>query len=247
MSRYFFEIEYNGKEYFGWQKQPKEITIQQIIEDTLCKLNSNQPVSIIGCGRTDTGVHAKQYFFHSDLTIEDIQQYQFKLNSMLPSSVVVKKIFEVHESMHARFSANRRTYRYFVHFQKDAFCNDTSVFLKHSLNFDQMNQCASMLVGIKDFSSFAKTNTDVRDHICEVFEAKWEIINEQNAYFEISANRFLRNMVRAIVGTLIDVGLEKINTDEFESILQSMNRSNASMSAPSHGLFLWFVEYPFDE
>lgn len=247
MSRYFFEIEYNGKEFFGWQIQPNEITLQQVIEESLTKLNSNQSVSITGCGRTDTGVHANQYFFHVDINLEDTIHFKNKLNSMLAPSVVIKRIFKVSSDLHARFNATRRTYRYYVHFNRRAFSNDTSLFLKHRLNFSDMNTCAAKLIGKKDFSSFARSKTDVSSHICEVYSAEWKIINENNAYFEITANRFLRNMVRAVVGTLMDVGIHKINEEEFDTIILSKNRSYASTSAPAHGLFLWSVEYGFDD
>ena len=245
MKRYFFEIEYKGKNFFGWQKQPDECSVQETIEESLMKLNSNKSVTIVGCGRTDTGVHAKQYYFHADLNIENQEDWKYKLNTMLPDSIVVKSIFNVDSSIHARYGALKRTYRYYVHFNKSAFSNDLSLFLKYKLDFDSMNDCAKLLIGKKDFSSFARSNTDVKHHICDVTSAKWIFVNDNEAYFEISANRFLRNMVRAIVGTLLEVGAGKLDNYKFQSIINAQERSKASTSAPAHGLFLWSVEYPF--
>lgn len=244
LKRFFFEIAYNGATFHGWQKQPNEISVQQEIEDAFFKLNSNTPISIVGCGRTDTGVHAKQYIFHVDLTeLFKLNDLVFKLNRILPSSIVVYDFYEVKNDLHARFHAKSRTYRYFINFQKEPFKLGTSWYLSQNLNFDEMNAAASLLIGTKDFTSFSKVNTDVKTNFCSVSEAKWHKIDEYNCFFEITADRFLRNMVRATVGTLLEVGQGKIKPDEIISILEAKNRGAAAVSVPAHGLFLWRIKY----
>ena len=245
MQRYFFEVEFLGTEYFGWQIQPKAITVQEEIQNCISKLLSNKEVSIVGCGRTDTGVHAKQYFFHLDLPQIVEGQFQYKLNSMLPAAIAVKKILPLHEKAHARFDATCRTYRYFISTLKSPFKSHVELVLKYALDVQAMNECAQELVGRQDFASFARSNSDVENTFCEVFEAQWTSEGKQ-LYFEISANRFLRNMVRAIVGTLLEVGTGKLSRSEFVQIIKACDRSKASASAPAHGLFLWKVEFPFD-
>lgn len=242
--RYFFEISYDGTDYFGWQNQPKQLSVQETIETTLTRLNSNIPVSIVGCGRTDTGVHAKQYFFHADLN-ENVDSIQllYKLNKMLPTSISVQNIFEVESEKHARFSATKRTYRYFVHLRKNPFASKHSTYFPQPLDFDIMNEAAALLVGKHDFTTFSKTNTDVKSHDCDVFKAKWFKDSEDSWYFEYTSNRFLRNMVRATVGTLFDVGTGKLSVGDFKAILESKNRSKSSGSADANGLFLWEIEY----
>ena len=243
MKRYFFEISYNGTDYYGWQRQPKQISVQEEIEDTLTKIYSNTPQSILGCGRTDAGVHAKHFIFHSDLEgIEDIEQFVFKLNRMLPESIVVHSMYEVEPTKHARFDATRRSYRYFMHLKKDAFHNGLSWYYPKALDIDKMNEAANYLIGQKDFTSLSKLHTDVKTNICDVQSAHW-FIEENQLIFEISADRFLRNMVRATVGTLIEVGLGRIEPAEMLEILEKMDRGAAYTSVPAHGLFLWKVEY----
>jgi tRNA pseudouridine38-40 synthase len=243
MPRYFFEIAYNGNSFHGWQRQPNAISVQQVIEETFSKLNSNQDISIVGCGRTDTGVHAKKYFFHLDLIeIKNKEHLIFKLNRMLPKDVVVLSISKVSDQLHARFDAKNRTYRYFIHQQKDPFKESLSLYFPQELKIDEMNEAAKLLLGVNDFGSFSKSHTDVKTNICKVNSAEWFVLKD-SIYFEISANRFLRNMVRSIVGTLLDVGLKKINKEEFIHILASKNRQEASVSVPAHGLYLWNVDY----
>ncbi len=242
MPRYRIDLAYNGKPFFGWQRQPKQISVQKVIEDSLTKLNSNQPVEVVGCGRTDTGVHAKHYVLHTDLSIiSSTDQYLYKLNKMLPSSIALFKMEQVKDDFHARFDAQKRTYRYFIRNKKNPF--DENVWLLYrELDIELMNQASCLLIGKQDFTSFSKLHTDVKNNICEVFEAHW--IKEEDTYiFEISANRFLRNMVRAIVGTLVDIGLKKLSVSDIDKILEKKDRQAASVSAPASGLFLWEIEY----
>ncbi len=243
MKRYFFEIAYDGTKYYGWQRQPNEISVQETIETVLSRLYSNAIIQITGCGRTDTGVHAQHYIFHVDLeAINDLEKFQFKLNRMLPDAIVIYSITEVLADKHARFSATSRSYRYFIHQKKDPFVTDYSWYLPQQLDLEAMNKAATLLIGTKDFTSFSKAHSDVKTSICTVTKARW--VNENDGlYFEITADRFLRNMVRAIVGTLIDVGLKKITVEDIPGILAAKNRDAASISVPAHGLFLWRVEY----
>lgn len=243
LKRYFIEISYKGTNYFGWQRQPREISVQEVIENTLSKIYSNSPILIVGCGRTDTGVHANQYFFHVDLEeISEIDQFLFKLNRMLPNSIVVHGIEEVEMTKHARFDARKRTYRYFIHKKKNAFNYDTSWHVPQVLDFEKMNEAALHLIGKQDFTSLSKLHTDVKTNICAVYEAKW-VYDSEAIYFEISADRFLRNMVRATVGTLMDIGSGKIEAETLVEILAAKDRQAASLSVPAHGLFLWEIEY----
>jgi tRNA pseudouridine38-40 synthase len=243
MQRYFFEIAYNGSSFHGWQRQPNATSIQEVIEVTFSKLQSGKEVSIVGCGRTDAGVHAKKYFFHVELPeIENIGHLIFKINRMFPKDIAVYNIQSVKADLHARFDAKKRTYRYFIHQQKNPFKDGLSLYYPTELNFEAMNSAANLLLGTKDFSSFSKLHTDVKTNICTVSHASW-FVSENETYFEITADRFLRNMVRAIVGTLIDVGLGKLSIDDVLSILAAKDRQEASLSVPAHGLYLWDIKY----
>lgn len=246
MNRYFFKISYDGTSFFGWQKQPKQISIQETIESDLSKIHSLKEISIVGCGRTDTGVHAKEYFFHWDheSTI-DKDEIRYKLNKMLPKSISIHEIHEVPNDIHARFSARERTYIYLINSSKNPFTATQSWYVNHKLDVPKMNEAASLLIGEKDFSSFAKIHTDVNNHICQLNYAKWTK-EGTTIKFEIRANRFLRNMVRAIVGTCVDVGLKKVSIDEFQEIINAKNRQSASTSAPASGLYLDKVSYDLD-
>jgi tRNA pseudouridine38-40 synthase len=245
MQRYFFEIAYNGSSYHGWQRQPNAISVQEVIEDAFSKLHSGKYVPIVGCGRTDAGVHAKKYFFHVELPeITNIEHFIFKLNRMFPKDIAVFNIHKVNEQLHTRFDAKKRTYRYFIHQQKDPFKDSLSLYFPQELNFNAMNSAAQLLFGKQDFGSFSKLHTDVKTNICDVYHASW-FVTENDTYFEISADRFLRNMVRAIVGTLIDVGMGKLTNDDVLAILAAKDRQEASLSVPAHGLYLWDVEYDF--
>lgn len=210
----------------------------------MSKIYSNSEVPIVGCGRTDTGVHAHDYTFHVDLEeLSDPEQLRFKLNRMLPDSIAIYSIREVNNKLHARFSATKRTYRYFINQRKDPFLADRSWYLPQHLDFDNMNASASLLLGKQDFTSLSKLHTDVKTNICDVSKAEWVVLDSGKAYFEITADRFLRNMVRATVGTLVDIGMGKINPEDLRAILEAKDRQEASNSAPAQGLFLWKVEY----
>lgn len=244
MKRYRIRLAYNGKNYFGWQRQPEQISVQEAIEDALTKLNRNQPISIVGCGRTDTGVHAHDYVAHVDLPIEiDTEQYLYKLNKILPADIAIFELTPTTADFHARFDATARTYRYFLHTQKNAFNYDQSLYLNVPLDFEKMNQAAKYLLGKQDFTSLAKLHTDVKTNICTVEKAEWIQVDETSYYFEIKADRFLRNMVRATVGTLLTIGQGKIEPDYMPKILALKDRNAASTSAPGHSLFLWKIEY----
>jgi len=244
VQRYFVELRYNGSNFFGWQRQPNQISIQEVIEATLTKLHSNTPVKIIGCGRTDTGVHANHYIFHVDLpSVKDTNGFVLKLNRMLPDSIVISLISPVSTDAHARFDAIERTYRYYIHKVKNPFKQDQSFEVKRTLDFEKMNKAANYLIGKHDFTSFSKIHSDVKTDICVVKHAAWIIESKENMYFEITSNRFLRNMVRAIVGTLMDVGMNKIEPERVKVILESKDRQAASSSSPAQGLFLWDIKY----
>lgn len=244
MHRYFVELSYNGTEYFGWQRQPKQISVQEEIENAFTKLNSNNPIQVVGCGRTDTGVHAHHYVLHVELDeVNNLDQLVFKLNKILSESISIHSIKEVANDMHARFNAISRTYHYFIHQKKDPFKKDISWYFPQKLDLESMNKAAQLLLGTKDFTSFSKVNTDVKTNICTVTKAEWVKVNEENYYFEITADRFLRNMVRAIVGTLVEIGVGKMSPESIVEILEAKDRGAASLSVPSHGLFLWEVCY----
>lgn len=247
MTRYFFEISYNGKGFSGWQRQPGETTVQGSIELALSRIFSNLPVEITGCGRTDTGVHAKQYFFHADLEshplLTNLEHLRFKLNRMLPNSIAVHRIFMC--TQHARFDATSRTYRYWVSIEKDPFKTESHLYLPVVPDFEQMNKAASYFLGKQDFTSLSKLHTDVKTNICTVSVAQWKQVSDSEWYFEITADRFLRNMVRSTVGTLLEVGWKKLLPEAILSILEAKDRGAAATSVPAHGLFLWEIGYLF--
>lgn len=244
MKRYFIELSYNGATFFGWQRQPNQLSVQEEIETAFSKIYSNEPISVVGCGRTDTGVHAYHYVLHVDLEgVVDFNHLIFKLNRILPESIVIHSMKEASENFHARFSATSRTYRYFINRKKDPFKQGVSWTFLQDLDFEAMNQAGERLLGTKDFTSFSKVNTDTKTNICTVSKAKWVKVDETNYYFEITADRFLRNMVRATVGTLLEIGLGKKAPESILTILEAKDRREASVSVPAHGLFLWEVVY----
>lgn len=241
--RFFIQFSYFGKAYHGWQNQPNAITVQEVLENGMSKL-LNLPVSLMGAGRTDTGVHAKEMYAHFDVDVlENIPEYIFKLNSFLPNNIAVNRIFEVQDDAHARFHATARTYEYHIDKKKDPFSTDLTHFIKKDLDIAQMNSAAALLLGKKDFECFSKSNTDVYTNICDLREAKWER-KDDRLVFTITADRFLRNMVRAIVGTLINVGLDKYPADYVNTILKSKDRTKAGVSVPAKGLYLTSIVYP---
>jgi tRNA pseudouridine38-40 synthase len=245
MKRYFIYLAYNGKNYCGWQTQPNGIAVQERIEESLSTL-LRIPISITGAGRTDSGVHAKMMVAHFDFDIEytlDCPFLKERLNRILPSDIAVCKIIPVKANAHARFDALSRTYKYFIINEKDPFRNELLLQVNYPLNFYRMNKAAKILLKYTDFTSFSKLHTDVKTNNCKIMKAEWK---KENDYwvFTIQADRFLRNMVRAIVGTLIEVGKEKLSLDEFRKIIESKDRRNAGTSVRGNALFLTDIKYP---
>ncbi|MBZ0328151.1 MAG: tRNA pseudouridine(38-40) synthase TruA [Altibacter sp.] len=241
--RYFIEISYSGKNYHGWQIQPDAISVQEVLERTLSTLLRSE-IKVTGAGRTDTGVHAKQLFAHFNAEeILDVQELIFRLNSFLPKDISVNDLFRVTDEAHARFDAVAREYQYVISLKKDPFREDFAYHLHQEPSVTLMNEAAAMLSSYKDFQCFSRSNTDVKTYYCTIQKAAWEQ-EESQLVFTIVADRFLRNMVRAIVGTLLDVGFEKISRQDFKDIIESKDRTKAGASAPAHGLYLTKVVYP---
>ncbi|QCE41998.1 tRNA pseudouridine(38-40) synthase TruA [Psychroserpens sp. NJDZ02] len=241
--RYFIELSYNGKNYHGWQKQPNAISVQEVLEKALATI-LGETIAVMGAGRTDAGVHAKQLFAHLDTDIVfDAEKLQYKLNSFLPVDIAIQSIFKVKEDSHARFHATSRAYLYRVALQKSPFNVEQSYFLKHALDIEKMNEATKILFEYKDFQCFSKTHTDVKTYNCDIMKAEWQLVDNE-LHFTIKADRFLRNMVRAIVGTLINIGVGKIEVADLHTIIKSKNRSNAGFSVPAQGLYLTEVAYP---
>ncbi len=241
--RYFIELSYKGTHYHGWQIQPNAVTVQEVLEKALSLLLRSE-TKITGAGRTDTGVHAKQMFAHFDSgQALDTQQLTYKLNAFLPKDFAIKRIVPVLDEAHARFDAVSRSYKYYIHRYKDPFVVDSSWYLAKDLDVKAMNEAATTLLDFKDFKSFSKTHTDVKTYLCDIKQAAWEAKGNQ-LVFSITADRFLRNMVRAIVGTLVEVGLHKITPADFIKIIEARDRQKAGFSVPAHGLFLTGISYP---
>jgi tRNA pseudouridine38-40 synthase len=244
MSRFFIHIAYNGTRYHGWQSQPNAVTVQATIEKALSTLLQT-PTAIIGAGRTDAGVHAKEMYAHLDIEVYfERKGLVNKLNSLLPKDIMIYDILPVHNEAHARFDATSRSYEYKIHTYKDIFTDDMSWQFDLPLDIEKMNEAAKILLEYNDFECFSKTHTDVHTFNCIISQAHWEK-NEQSYIFHITADRFLRNMVRAIVGTLIQIGLGKKEVVEMHDIIQSKNRSRAGFSVPAKGLYLTEIVYPY--
>tara|TARA_A100001011_G_scaffold400254_1_gene513569 strand:+ start:276 stop:1031 length:756 start_codon:yes stop_codon:yes gene_type:complete len=244
LKRYFIELAYNGSAYNGWQRQPNAISIQELLEEALGKLLSKS-IAIVGAGRTDTGVHALQMFAHFDVEqdINKPKELVFLLNSFLKNDITIKNIVRVKLDTHARFDATYRSYEYHISTVKDPFHSGLHYYLKNKPNIDLMNQAAKIILKHENFQCFSKSNTDVKTFICNVKTAVWKQ-EESSLVFYIRANRFLRNMVRAIVGTLLEIGFEKRIVEDMEEVIKSKDRSQAGFSAPAHGLYLTHIEYP---
>lgn len=241
--RFFIELAYDGTHYCGWQRQPNAPSVQAELEATLSKLHGGCDLPVLGCGRTDTGVHAHFFVAHCELNGDtDGNQLMYKLNKMLPRDIAIFRIYPVAADKHARFSATERTYRYFIHTQKSPFLKN-SLYIPKPLDFEAMNRAAAFLLGKQDFTSLSKLHTDVKTNSCEVRAAAWKQDGQQ-WYFEISSDRFLRNMVRAAVGTLLEVGQGRISEQAIPAILAAKDRSAAKVSVDARGLFLWDVTYP---
>lgn len=246
MERYFIHLAYNGTNYHGWQIQPNARSVQEVIQKSLKTLLKTD-IKLIGCGRTDTGVHARNFYAHFDfdiLNIDDLEKLVYKLNQILPEDVFIYHIFRVEKNAHSRFDALSRTYKYYISNRKEIFMSDFVWQYHVHLDINKMNETSSLLKEYTDFTSFSKLHTDVKTNNCRISEAYWT--KEANQIvFTISADRFLRNMVRSIVGTLIDVGKEKMTKNEFCNVIESKNRSAAGTSVPAKGLFLENIQYPF--
>ncbi len=241
--RYFFEIAYHGHSFAGWQSQKNALGIQAVVEDGLTKI-FRMPLKILGSGRTDTGVHCEQQFFHADIEKEfEVETLIAKLNSFLPQAIAIKNIQAVNNSAHARFDAYERSYEYRITKVKNPFLQGMALHHFKPLDIQTMNKAAVLLVGIHDFTSFSKVKTDVNNFLCEVKKASWKEDGD-SIIFSITANRFLRGMVRAIVGTLLDVGSAKLSVHDFKQIINSKDRRNAGANVAPHGLFLTKVKYP---
>lgn len=241
--RYFIELSYNGKNYHGWQKQPNAISVQEVLENALSTI-LGQNIVVMGAGRTDAGVHAKQLFAHMDTEVVfESEKLVYQLNSFLPEDVAIHSIFKVKPDIHARFHATSRAYLYRIALQKSPFNVDQAYYLKHNLDIEKLNKATKILFEYKNFQCFSKTHTDVKTYNCDIMKAEWKLVNNE-LQFTIKADRFLRNMVRAIVGTLINVGVGKIEVEDLHTIIASKNRSNAGFSVPAKGLYLTEVAYP---
>ena len=240
--RYFITLSYDGTAYHGWQVQPHSNSVQEELQKALSTL-LRENIEIVGAGRTDTGVHARKMIAHFDFGPLDGKQLVYKLNKILPRDIAVQSVDEVAEDMHARFSAKSRTYHYFLHLSKNPFLRAYSWQMYGDLDFEKMNEAAKVLMEYRDFTSFSKTNTDTKTNDCTITEAHWENVGGNQWRFTISANRFLRNMVRAIVGTLVEVGRGKLTIEQLRWVVEAKDRCQAGDSVPGNALFLVDVVY----
>lgn len=251
--RYFIQLSYDGTGYHGWQVQPNGVSVQEVLQKALSTL-LRQPTEVTGAGRTDAGVHASMMVAHFDWPAAhegegceeaplDCTQLTYKLNRLLPPDVAVQAVRPVGPEMHARFSATRRTYHYYIHTRKDPFLHGYSWQVNVPLDFALMNEAAQVLLEYSDFTSFSKTGTDVKTNICQLTEARWEQLKPGEWRFTVSANRFLRNMVRAIVGTLVEVGRHRMTISQMRHAIEAKDRQRAGESVPGHALYLTNIEY----
>ena len=246
MGRYFIHLAYNGANYNGWQTQPELPTVQETLEKALSTL-LRQPIAVVGCGRTDTGVHASDFYAHFDLKdFKDPKELTFKLNSFLPPDIAIFAIFPVADNAHARFDATARTYQYHVSDRRLPFRQGQYCRIYFKPDIERMNEAAQVLMEYEDFTSFAKLHTQVKTNICHLTEARWDRVGEE-WIFTIRSNRFLRNMVRSVTGTLLDVGRGKLSIEGLRKIIEKKDRCAAGVSMPACGLFLTKVDYPLDE
>ena len=244
MSRYFVTLSYDGTRYHGWQIQPNGVSVQERLQEALSTL-LRESIAVTGAGRTDAGVHARKMVAHFDWKGDAIdgQQLAYKLNRLLPYDIAISKVEMVSEDMHARFSATSRMYRYYIHTTKDPFQRAYSCEIHYPLDFAKMNDAAQILMTYEDFGAFCKSGADVKTTLCQVTKAEWVQTSPTTWYFEIRANRFLRNMVRAVVGTLIEVGRGRLSLDDFKKVIEGKQRSDAGESMPGNALFLEDIVY----
>ena len=241
--RYFVWFSYDGTAYHGWQIQPNGNSVQAELQWALSTL-LREEISVTGAGRTDAGVHARQMVAHFDFSEAiDLEQLAYKLNRILPCDIAVDHVELVDDDMHARFSATSRTYHYYIHTKKDPFSRPYSTELHYELDFDKMNEAGRILMTYDDFGAFCKSHSDVKTTLCRVTKAEWVQTSVTSWYFEITANRFLRNMVRAVVGTLIDVGRGRLTLDDFRKVIEGKRRTEAGESMPANALFLENIRY----
>jgi tRNA pseudouridine38-40 synthase len=241
--RFFITLSYDGTRFHGWQVQPNGISVQGELQRGLSLL-LREEIQITGAGRTDAGVHAKMMVAHFDTESEvDCKQLAYKLNKLLPQDIAVQKIEQVNDDLHARFSAVSRTYFYYIHTVKSPFDRHYSCELHYPLDFQKMNEAACILMEYEDFGAFCKSHADVKTTLCKVTSAQWHQTSPSTWYFEISANRFLRNMVRAVVGTLIEVGRGRMTIDDFRRVIEGKRRTEAGESMPGNALFLVDIKY----
>ena len=245
--RYFLRFAYDGTAFHGSQRQPNGVTVQETMEQALA-LIFREEVQLTFAGRTDAGVHAREMYAHFDIGDEAMKKERerlvFRLNGILPDSIAIFDIYPVKENAHARFDAVRRTYEYHIIDHKDPFLCKQATRVRPGLDFAAMNESAKLLIGKLDFASFCRTNTDVKTTICDLKQAEWKELDNGHAVFTISADRFLRNMVRAVVGTLFEIGRGKMTKEQFAEVITQHNRCAAGDSAPAEGLFLTHIEYP---
>lgn len=245
--RYFMELQYEGGAYFGWQRQKGQVSVQQTIEQALTTLLRRE-IEITGAGRTDTGVSACYYVAHFDVEerLEDPEQVVYKLNRILPRDIAIQTLTEVTDEAHARFSAVEREYRYYIEQRKNPFTIGQTWQYAVQLDVERMNRAAEVLLEVEDFTTFAKLNSNNKTNICHLKVARWEVEADGTLCFTIRGDRFLRNMVRAIVGTLVDVGRGRYSVEDFREIVLSRDLSRASGGAPAEGLYLSDVRYPME-
>jgi tRNA pseudouridine38-40 synthase len=242
--RFFIILSYDGTRYHGWQVQPNGPSVQEKLQWALSTI-LRQDIQVTGAGRTDAGVHARMMVAHFDVETMDyeLQDLTYKLNRLLPQDIAIQMMEPVSDEMHARFSATSRTYHYYIHTVKDPFLRAYSCELHYPLDFQLMNEAAAILMTYEDFGAFCKAHADVKTTLCHITAAQWHQTSPSSWYFEITANRFLRNMVRAIVGTLIDVGRGRLSLDDFRKVVEGKRRTEAGESMPANALFLEEVKY----
>lgn len=244
--RYFLNIAFRGAVYHGWQRQKNHVTVQQVMEDRLSTL-LQEKMKVIGCGRTDSRVHAKNYYLHFDTSHDLENRFLRKLNSLLPGDIWAKEIFAAkHKELSARFDAISRTYEYWICTIKDPFYIDLATYFYQPMDLELMNRACGYLMKFEHFESFSKLNKDLNNYRCEVYEASWDRRTGELLCFRITANRFVRSMVRLIVGTMADLGTGKISLEEFRKTLEKRDRKLSGKAAPPDGLYLTDVEYPGD-